>query len=148
MHKPSLFLLLAVFWAASADAQGTADIRVSDAWIRWLPAGVPAAGYMTVTNGGTVDHELIGASSPDFRDVGIHQTHDMAGMPGMSEMTPVASIRLKAHATVRFAEGGYHLMLAQPKKALHPGDKVVVILRMSDGQTLEVPFDVRDGTTR
>jgi copper(I)-binding protein len=128
--------------ASVSSLAGPADIQVKDAWIRWLPSGLPGAGYMTLINSGSEDQLLVGASTPDFAEVSFHQTHSHDGMSGMS---PVASIDLQPHATVRFAEGGYHLMLMEPKRSLHPGDKVAITLRLGNGQTLVVPFDVRAG---
>jgi copper(I)-binding protein len=127
---------------------GPSDIEVKDAWIRWLPANLPGAGYMTLTNTGNATYALVGASSADYAEVSFHQTrnHD-----GMNEMLPVDTIVLKAHSSVRFAEGGYHLMLLQPRRALHPGDRVMVMLRFGktitgDGRTINVPFIVRAGS--
>jgi periplasmic copper chaperone A len=119
------------------------DIKVTDAWIRWLPANLPGAGYMTLTNTGSATYTLVGAGSADYAEVSFHQTrsHD-----GMNEMTPVDTIVLKAHSTVRFAEGGYHLMLLRPKRSLQHGDRVLVTLRFGNGQTVTVPFLVRAGS--
>jgi copper(I)-binding protein len=119
------------------------DIKVTDAWIRWLPANLPGAGYMTLTNTGNATYALVGASSADYAEVSFHQTRNRGGM---NEMTPVDRIVLKAHSSVRFAEGGYHLMLLQPRRALHPGDSVTVMLRFGDGQTITVPFLMRAGS--
>ena len=126
----------------SIDIRARNDIQVKDAWIRWLPANRPGAGYMTLTNVGSTGQVLVGASSPDYGDVSIHLTHDNNGM---TEMRPVDSIILKPHTSVRFAAGGYHFMLTQPKRALHPGDRVLVTLRFTEGLTITIPFDVRAG---
>jgi copper(I)-binding protein len=134
--------LLALASIASRSAPAV-DIQVKDAWIRWLPANLPAGGYVTLTNTGSAAHVLIGARSPDYGDVSIHQTHSNNGM---NEMTPIDSIVLKAHASVRFAEAGYHFMLMQPTRSLHPGDRVLVTLRFADGPTITVPFLVRAGS--
>jgi copper(I)-binding protein len=148
-------LSLAAHGGAAADTGQAVGIEVNDAWIRWLPTGFPGAGYMTVTNIGSTEQVLIGADSPDYGTISFHQTHmkggmsgmsGMNGMSGMTEMTPVASVILKPHATVRFAEGGYHLMLMQPRRTLHPGDHVLVTLRFADGRALVVPFEVREGS--
>jgi copper(I)-binding protein len=134
----ALLILASVVAAAGTDL----PIRASDAWIRWLPAGLPGAGYLTLTNTGSRTCVLIGAQSADFADVSFHQTHSTGGM---SSMTPVDSIVVKPHDSVRLAVGGLHLMLMQPNRPLHPGDTVVVSLRFSDGQTLDVSFEVRTG---
>ena len=129
----------------SADAASAAgDLQASNAWIRWLPAGAPAAGYLTLTNTGSTEWVLIGASSADFGEVSLHFTHNHEGM---SMMEPMESLVLKPHATVRFAEGGYHLMLMGPKRSLHPGDKVNVTLRLRGGSAVLVSFDVRAGNS-
>jgi copper(I)-binding protein len=127
--------------AARAD-ESTPDIQVKEAWIRWLPANVPGGGYMTVINTGSATRALVGASSPDYGEVTMHQTRLRNGM---TEMAPVASIELKPRIPVRFAEGGYHLMLMQPKRSLRPGDRVLIILRFVQGPSVEVPFEVRAG---
>jgi copper(I)-binding protein len=149
-RAPSLALMLALLstvggggWAArGADTQALV-VEAANAWVRWLPADLPAAGYVTLTNKGPTTLELLGASSPDFEEVGMHQTLESHGM---SEMRPVASLVLKPRATVRFAEGGYHLMLMHAKRTLHPHDRVEIVFRFSDGRTMPVPFEVRSGS--
>jgi copper(I)-binding protein len=120
------------------------DIQVKDAWIRWLPANVPGGGYMTLINTGSAARVLIGASSPDYGEVSMHQTRLR---DGVNEMTPVASIELRPRVPVRFAEGGYHLMLGQPRRPLKPGDRVLITLRFAQGPPVEVPFEVRAGNS-
>jgi copper(I)-binding protein len=180
-------LVLAAHAGPDADTGQAVGIEVTDAWIRWLPSGFPSAGYMTVTNTSPTEQVMTGADSPDYGEIGFHQTHvsggttgenvmkgnngngngnngmngnnnsgmngnhdngmnDMSGMSGMSAMTPVARVVLKPHATVRFAVGGYHLMLMQPRRTLHPGDQVLVTLHFGDGRALAVPFQVREGS--
>ena len=117
-------------------------VEAAVAWVRWLPADLPAAGYVTLTNKGLTSLELVGASSPDFAEVSMHQTLESHGM---SEMRPVAALVLKPQATVRFAEGGYHLMLLHAKRQLHQHDWVEIVFRFSDGRTMPVPFEVRSG---
>jgi copper(I)-binding protein len=131
-------------WAScgARAAEPRFDVQVTDAWIRWLPANLPGAGYMTLTNGGSTEQVLTGATSPDYAQVEFHQTH---GSNGMNAMSPVAAISLKPHAVVRFAEGGYHLMLMQPTRPIHPGERILLTLRFAGGQPLVVPFTVRAG---
>ena len=117
-------------------------VEAAEAWVRWLPADLPAAGYVTLTNKGPTTLELVGASSPDYAEVSMHQTLENHGM---SEMRPVASLVLKPQSTVRFAEGGYHLMLMYAKRQLHAHDRVEIVFRFSDGRTMPVPFEVRSG---
>jgi copper(I)-binding protein len=126
----------------STEIRAHDDIRVTEAWIRWLPANLPGAGYATLTNTGSTVQVLVGVSSPDYADISIHVTHDDNGM---TEMRPIDSIILKPHTSVRFAEGGYHFMLMQPKRSLHPGDRVLVTLRFTEGPAITIPFEIRAG---
>ena len=136
-------ILLAMLLGPSAIHADPSAIQVTDAWIRWLPANLPGAGYMTLTNTGNATDTLVGASSADYAEVSFHQTRNR---DGMNEMMPVDSLVLKAHSSVRFAEGGYHLMLLQPRRSLQPGDTVMVMLHFGAGPTISVPFLVRAGS--
>jgi copper(I)-binding protein len=137
-----LFIAVLALSSITSLSSPSIDVQIGNAWIRWLPANLPGAGYMTVTNTGAAAVALIGAGSSDYGEVSFHETRNEGGM---NEMAPIASIPLKPHSSVRFESGGYHLMLMQPKRPLHPGDKVMVTFRLSDGRTITVPFLVRAG---
>ena len=92
--------LIAGAAAPQCYGEPSVDIQVKDAWIRWLPANVPAGGYMTLINTGSAARVLIGASSPDYGEVGIHQTRIRNGL---NDMTRVESVELKPLVPVRFA---------------------------------------------
>jgi copper(I)-binding protein len=129
---------------AAHPGETAIDIQVKDAWIRWLPANVPGGGYMTLVNTGPAARVLIGASSPDYGEISMHQTRVRNGV---NAMTRVESVELKPLVPVQFAEGGYHLMLLQPKRPLKPGDRVPITLHFAQGPSVEVPFEVRAGNS-
>jgi periplasmic copper chaperone A len=118
----------------------TPTIRVEDAWIRWLPAGVPAGGYATLTNTGDKPVIFISASSPEFAEVSVHRSVDRGGM---MEMMPVAQIAIVAHSSLNFAAMGYHFMLMQPSKPVKLGDRVPITLHFAGGASLTAQFEVR-----
>ena len=129
--------------ATAADApssSGPSQLSIRDAWIRWLPAGLPAAGYMTLVNGSDRPLELTSVSSDAYRDIGLH--HSMT-QSGMSHMEAVNAISVPPHSALRLEAGGYHLMLMQPTHALAPGDHVVLTLHFAGGATRSVNFEVR-----
>jgi periplasmic copper chaperone A len=115
-------------------------IRIEDAWIRWLPAGLPAGGYVTLTNTGDKPVVLIAVSSPDYGEVSMHRSVERQGM---MEMTPVAQVAIVAHSSLNFAATGYHFMLMQPSRSVKLGDRVPITLRFADGRSLTVQFEVR-----
>jgi periplasmic copper chaperone A len=126
--------------SAAAFAASPADIEATQAWIRWLPGDVPSGGYVTVKNQGSEPRTLVSATSAAYGAISLHRTRNNNGV---SEMTAVPSIVIAAHASVQLAPGGYHMMLEQPQRALHPGDHVPIALGFSDGSSLLVSFEVR-----
>jgi copper(I)-binding protein len=141
--RVSQFVSILFLTLANTDpliAQSAFDLHVTDAWIRWLPASLPGAGYMTVTNRGSMEQLLIGASSSDYEEITLHQTRTTGGMSGMA---PIAGIKLAPQASVNFEREGYHLMLSQPHRSIRVGEKIAITLRFSSGQSITVPFAVR-----
>jgi copper(I)-binding protein len=124
-----------------SDAPPRTGIEVKDAWIRCVPANLPSAGYMTLSNTGTVTQVLIGATSADYQAVHLHQT---LHQEGIMSMRAVKSIEIKPHESVQFARLGYHLMLMQATRSLHAGDHVKISLQFERGPPMEVDFIVRE----
>jgi len=137
MRRALLFaLLLGITMVAQA---GPPPAAVSDARIRWLPGELPMAGYFSITSHASGPSKLVGATSPDFGHVMLHRSVHKGGM---ARMVHVDGVDLAPGQTVTFEPGSYHLMLMHRQKPLQPGEKVPVILRFGDGETLEVPFRV------
>jgi periplasmic copper chaperone A len=134
----SSFAVAAASGAPSASTVSALEIR--DAWIRWLPAGLPAAGYLTLINHSDQPIKLTGASGEAYRDISLH--HSMSH-EGMSHMEAVGEITVPAHSTLRFATAGYHLMLMQPAHTLAPGDHLVLALHFAGGADYSASFEVR-----
>lgn len=132
-----MLALAAALLVAPAFAAG---IAVQRPWVRWLPAGLPAAGYATLVNAGDTPVSLVGVSSPDYGAVMIHRSLDRGGM---ERMVMVNSIPVPPHGRAALAPGGYHLMLMQPRHAIRPGMRVSVRFEFSDGSTIDVAMPVR-----
>lgn len=132
-----LLLIVFLLFAGSVWAAG---IEVSGGWIRLLPAGVPAGGYLALRNSGERAMTLVGASSPDYHMVMIHKTVEQGGM---SQMIDVDKIEVPAGGEVSFSPGGYHLMLMNPTRDIAVGSKIPVTLKFSDGKEVTAQFEVR-----
>ena len=127
--------------ATPVAAPGAArSIRVDDPWIRWLPAGVPAAGYFTLSNTGDESVALVAAVSADFRDVSIHRSVERGGVMQMEE---VSEIIVDPRSRLELAAKGYHLMLMNPVRPIESEKRIPITLRFRDGTALTVPFEVR-----
>ncbi|MDE2223954.1 MAG: copper chaperone PCu(A)C [Xanthomonadaceae bacterium] len=130
--------LIATCASAPAAAPASA-VRIEQAWIRWLPANLPAAGYATIVNDSDGVQRLTGVSSPDY---GLVMLHRSRLAQGDSTMEMVDHLDIPAHGSVKLAPGGYHLMLSHAKRPVKPGDKVPMRLRFADGSVLQVDFSV------
>lgn len=126
---------------ATASNEAPAGLQVRDAWVRWMPSDLPAAGYFTLVNDSDEDRFLVGASSADYRMVHLHESFTTES--GMSRMRSVEKVLISAHGETHVRPGGYHLMLMKARHAISPGDTVTVILTFADGQTLTVKMPVK-----
>ena len=139
--RQPVFAGLILALTSIAAATGEADVSVRDAWVREAPPGAAMmAGYMVLQNKTSRPQVLVAASSSSFETVMIHRTIAKEGMTGM-EHAP--QIELLPKASLLFAPGGYHLMLLNPKRTLHAGDRVDITLEFRGGLVLPVAYEVR-----
>jgi periplasmic copper chaperone A len=131
---------LAFAFSLDAHAAGAQAISVQNAWVRWLPNDLPAAGYVTLANASDKPIDLVGVSSADYGEAMLHQT-----VPNGStqKMVMVDKATVPAHGQLSIAPGGYHFMLMHAKRKIGPGDTVHLKLEFSDGETLDTPFAVK-----
>jgi copper(I)-binding protein len=115
-------------------------VRIKAAWIRWLPGGVPLAGYATLANLSDQPLVLTSATSDAFQDLSLHQTLRTGDTVRMS---PLERISIAPHTTLDFEAHGIHLMLMQPRETLDPHGAVPITLHFADGSSLIVQFQVR-----
>lgn len=142
MKLKSLTAALACTIAALAPAAQAAGAALSaqNAWVRWLPNDLPAAGYVTLRNDGEQSVDLVDISSNDYAMVMLHQT---VSNGSTQQMVMVHQATVPAHGTLAIAPGGYHLMLEHAKHKVAPGDTVHMKLKFSDGTTLDTAFAVK-----
>jgi copper(I)-binding protein len=137
----ALVIALAVSGAARA-----ADVVITNAWFRALPAGLPAGGYFVLANTGNRTATLSGASSSACGELMLHRSIETGGM---SRMVMVPKIRVLPHHRVVFAPGGYHLMCMHPDALkMKPGSSVAVTLDFTDGTKTATSFIVRNALGR
>lgn len=143
--KPALLafaLLLGSSVAASADDIKAGDLVISQAWSRATPGGAKVAGgYLTIENKGAASDRLIGGSA---EIAGKFEIHEMAMDNGVMKMRALdKGIAIDAGKTVKFAPGGYHLMLEDLKGPLKQGDKVPVTLQFEKAGKVSISLDVQ-----
>jgi periplasmic copper chaperone A len=126
--------------AASTQTTQAQAVQIKAAWIRWLPGGVPLAGYATLANMSDQPVVLTSVTSVAFQDLSLHQTLQMGGTVRMS---PLDRISIPPRATIDFEARGIHLMLMQPRETLDPRGSAPITLHFADGSSVTVQFQVR-----
>lgn len=115
--------------------------QVQDGWVRLGPAGMPMmAGFGRIENHCRVPMTIVGAGSPAFGSVELHETRIV---DGVNRMRPVPELRIPADGTAVLEPGGMHLMLMQPRAPLKAGDKVTLTFELTGGGELTGEFTVR-----
>lgn len=139
-----LFLLLlaatTVLWPAAHATSIMPALRAEHGWIRLMPADLPSAGYLVISNLTDTPRQLVSVSSVDFGHVMLHKS-DISD--GTSHMMHMDAVTVPAHGKVAFEPGGLHLMLMHRRHELKVGQRLIMQLHFADGSTLGAGFDVR-----
>ncbi len=135
--------MLWYFLAAPALAEDVkaGDLVITQAWSRATPGGAKiAGGYLTIENKGSAADRLIGAAVDVAARV---EVHEMSMKDGVMTMRPLdKGLAIEPGKTVKFAPGGYHLMLMDLNSPLKQGDKVPVTLEFEKAGKVKLSFDV------
>ena len=136
--------LLSALFAAPARAEEVkaGDLVITQAWSRATPGGAKVAGgYLTIENKGSAPDQLIGGSADVADKV---QVHEMTMNNGVMTMRLLdQGLMIEPGKTVKFAPGGYHLMLLDLKSPLKRGDKVPVTLEFERAGKVKLSLDVQ-----
>lgn len=97
------------------------------------------AGFGRIENRCGVELVIVGATSPAFGDVSLHETRVV---DGVSRMRAMPELRIAPGGAAVLKPGGMHLMLMQPRAPLKAGGTIVVDFALKDGGTLRGQFAV------
>ena len=109
------------------------------------PGATTLAAYATVRNSCSRAFAITGV---DARGFAMSMIHETVVSKGISTMRDTPSLSLPAHGQVVFSPGGRHLMLMNPDRVLHLGDKLRVTLLLSDGSRIAADFTIRKDAPR
>lgn len=139
---PTAFIVALFVTPARTQEVKAGDLVITQPWSRATPAGAKVAGgYLTIENKGTTPDRLIGGTADIAGKIGIHE---MTMNNGVMKMRPLdKGLTIEPGKTVKFAPGGYHLMLEQLKGQLKQGTKVPVTLEFEKAGKVTVSFDVQ-----
>lgn len=142
-----LVFILAAIILTSCGAQSVAPaatlgpISIADPWVRGTT--VSAAGYMTLTNAGSMPDRLLAIVSDSASTSELHTTTEANGIVQMRPA--VDGIEIPAGGRAELQPGGAHVMLLDLKYALKAGDYISLTLRFEHAGeiTLEAPVRLR-----
>lgn len=118
--------IAAVGCSTGGDISHDGEMTVTGATIDWPANPAVAAVRLTISNDTGVDDVLVGVTSPDVRDAGVHRSGTDAD--GRSTMSPVPRLDVPEGESVVFEAGGLHVMLEDPSPDLEIGDTITLDL--------------------
>lgn len=142
MQGPIVLFLSALLLALPASVRADDCVPlVESGWIRQPPMAMPMmAGFGEIRNPCAEPVSIVGASSPAFGSVELHET---TRVDGVSRMRHIETLEVPAGGTATLAPGGLHLMLMQPRSAPVLGESLEIELALADGRRLRADFEVR-----
>lgn len=126
-----------------ASSKEHSGIMATGAYIREMPSvSRNSAGYMTIMN--HTDHvvKLVKVTGNVSKKIEIH-THEKVGET--YKMMKLDSVSLKAQGYITFKPKGHHLMLLGLNKPLKEKDHYKLTLHFSNGQKVDVDYEVKKG---
>jgi periplasmic copper chaperone A len=119
-------------------------IELIDPWIRAsVPGQTNGAGYLEIKNTNPEAAAIVSATSERAARIELHTVSREGGMARMRE---VEKIDIPANGNVKLAPGGFHIMFIGLTQPFKDGETVNVELKMSNGQSVMLPFVVRPAT--
>lgn len=141
MRRIALALALALAAVSPVPAHDVAqgDLMIVHPMSRPVMAGRTTAVYMAIANEGEADDRLLGASSPAFEAVELHESYEENGV---AKMRPIEALEIPAGDTALLEPGGLHLMLFGASEAIATGGEFPLVLIFEQAGEVEVPVTV------
>jgi copper(I)-binding protein len=105
-----------------------------------LPGQPVGGAYLTITNDGKTDEELVSVSSPVAGAVELHEMSMQGAVMKMRKLDK--GIAIPAGKTVDLAPGGLHMMFTKVKQPFKQGDTVPVTLTFAKAGSVDVALPV------
>jgi len=136
-----LLVMISLTTSVVAEEDAVGDVEVMLPWARaTAPTAMTGAGYMEVTNHGSVTERLLSASAEVSEVVELH-THIRDGE--MMRMVEVETIEIPPGETVSLEPGGLHIMFIGLHAPLVAGTEFPLTLEFEQAGSLEVRVSVR-----
>ena len=136
--KSTFLAVMATFASLVLAQTPTANVEVSNAWVRSTVPGQKGTGaFMKITaKDGTT---LVGVSSPV---AGVGEVHEMKMDGDVMKMRALPQLELPAGKAVELKPGGYHVMLMDLKQPLAKDSKVPLTLVFKDAKGVQSKLEL------
>jgi len=125
----------------SDELSEQSGINIEGSWARPGSEGRMSAAYFLISNFDDEEDILLSADSDVARNVEVHESYDSGdGMIGMRE---VNDLEIPGQSTVRFEQGGLHIMLIQLTRQLQDGDTFELTLEFQNHGEVTIDVPVR-----
>lgn len=145
---PFLFIILfsTLFFACQPGEQSSHQIEgegieIEGAWARPGSEGRTSAAYFLITNFEEEADTLLSIHSNVAQLVEIHESYQQENhMVGMRE---AGKVEIPGNSTVKFEQGGLHVMLMQLTRSLSDGDSFELTLNFAKHDNITLDITVR-----
>lgn len=139
----ALTAIIGTVFASVAWTEETPSLTI-DGWLRATPPGARnAAAFMTLSNRSTTELILTGVQchSTLAARCELHEHLQVDGRMRMQKVT--APLTIPAGGSLRFAPGGYHVMLLDIAQPLIPGTRAELVFTFADQSTYHAQLPVK-----
>lgn len=127
LNRLALSAALILSAAAHAHPFFVGNLVIDHLWSRPTTTGMPTGvAYLSITNKGPQEDELIAAHTPVAARVEFHRT---SLEQGMARMRPAGALLVPPGSTLIAEPGGLHLMLVDLKSPLIAGTTLPLVLK-------------------
>lgn len=122
---------------AAACARYSTSARIERAAVTPDVLGAEAAVYFTLRMDGSDPDTIVGLSIAEARSVSmqVYRAHRVTGEPAIApSMMAVDWVPVTASGTVRFGPGGYTGLISGLRRAVAPGDSVLLTVKLARGR--------------
>lgn len=116
-------------------------INIENAWVRPAGKGMNSALYFSINNQTNKTDELYKVEASIAWAIQLHKT---INKNGLMEMKQIKSVEIPANQTVKFAPGGYHVMLIRLKEEIKPGSKINFTFYFKKAGKIKVSAKVKE----
>lgn len=141
-----LLFAAALLLASCGQHRTPSDLKLTDGWAReTAPGQTTAAAYLIISNNGTGEDRLVGASSTAAEMTMIHQSSSENGVARMRHLGE--GLEIPSKAALQLAPGGTHVMLMGLKQPLKAGETIPVELKFERSEPRAIDVKILDAAS-